>query len=126
MGNLLDQIEKPNDIKKIPEEQMSALAEEIRQFLIEKISVTGGHLASNLGTVELTMALHRALDLPEDKIIWDVGHQCYTHKILTGRKDEFDHLRQFPRGKDGVDVRHAAVFHLGADDFGLFRRAGHD
>jgi len=95
MGNLLDQIEKPNDIKKIPEEQMSALAEEIRQFLIEKISVTGGHLASNLGTVELTMALHRALDLPEDKIIWDVGHQCYTHKILTGRKDEFDHLRQF-------------------------------
>ena len=69
MGNLLDQIEKPNDIKKIPEEQMSALAEEIRQFLIEKISVTGGHLASNLGTVELTMALHRALDLPEDKII---------------------------------------------------------
>ena len=87
MGKLLDQIEKTNDIKQIPASELDGLAEEIREFLIEKISVTGGHLASNLGTVELTIALHRALNLPQDKIIWDVGHQCYTHKILTGRKE---------------------------------------
>jgi 1-deoxy-D-xylulose-5-phosphate synthase len=92
---LLDQINKTGDIKDIPKSKYPELAQEIRQFLIEKLSVTGGHLASNLGTVELTMALHVALDLPEDKIIWDVGHQCYTHKLLTGRKDQFDHLRQF-------------------------------
>ena len=71
------------------------LAQEIRQFLLEKISRTGGHLASNLGVVELTMALHLAFDLPKDKIIWDVAHQAYTHKILSGRKDGFDDLRQF-------------------------------
>ncbi|MFR3882565.1 MAG: 1-deoxy-D-xylulose-5-phosphate synthase N-terminal domain-containing protein [Lachnospiraceae bacterium] len=70
------------------------LAEEIRQFLIESASHTGGHLASNLGVVELTLALHNVLDLPEDRIIWDVGHQAYTHKILTGRKDGFAKLRQ--------------------------------
>ena len=92
---LLDQINKTGDIKDIPKSKYPELAQEIRQFLIEKLSVTGGHLASNLGTVELTMALHVALDLPKDKIIWDVGHQCYTHKLLTGRKDQFDHLRQF-------------------------------
>lgn len=92
---LLDQINKTGDIKDIPKSKYPELAQEIRQFLIEKLSVTGGHLASNLGTVELTMALHVALDLPEDKIIWDVGHQCYTHKLLTGRKNQFDHLRQF-------------------------------
>ena len=89
---LLDKIEKANDIKKIDKSDYGELAEEIRQFLIEKISVTGGHLGSNLGAVELTMALHLALNLPEDKIIWDVGHQSYTHKILTGRKDGFDVL----------------------------------
>ena len=92
---LLDQINKTGDIKDIPKNKYPELAQEIREFLIEKLSVTGGHLASNLGTVELTMALHVALDLPEDKIIWDVGHQCYTHKLLTGRKDKFDTLRQF-------------------------------
>ena len=92
---LLDQINKTGDIKAIPKSQYPELAQEIREFLIEKLSVTGGHLASNLGTVELTMALHATLDLPEDKIIWDVGHQCYTHKLLTGRKDQFDSLRQF-------------------------------
>ena len=92
---LLDQINKTGDIKDIPKSKYPELAQEIREFLIDKLSVTGGHLASNLGTVELTMALHVALDLPEDKIIWDVGHQCYTHKLLTGRKDQFDHLRQF-------------------------------
>src|SRR5574344_738769 len=92
---LLDKINKPNDIKKIAPEDYQALAEEIRQFLIEKISHTGGHLGSNLGVVELTMALHLSLNLPEDKIIFDVGHQSYTHKLLTGRKEDFDGLRKF-------------------------------
>lgn len=91
----IERIEKPNDIKKIPREHWDELADEIREFLIRKLSVTGGHLAPNLGTVELTMALHLFLDLPEDKLIWDVGHQSYTHKILTGRQKGFDHLRQF-------------------------------
>lgn len=100
----LEQISKENDIKNIAEEDRLALAEEIRQFLIEKISVTGGHLGSNLGTVELTMALHLALNLPEDKIIWDVGHQSYTHKLLTGRKEGFDCLRQF-HGMSGFPKR---------------------
>lgn len=95
MGNWLDQIKETGDIRKLPPDAMPELASEIRAFLIRKVSVTGGHLASNLGAVELTMGLHRALNLPEDKIIWDVGHQSYTHKILTGRKDGFDSLRQF-------------------------------
>ncbi|MBR1670813.1 MAG: 1-deoxy-D-xylulose-5-phosphate synthase [Butyrivibrio sp.] len=92
---LLDQINKTGDIKKISPSDYKELAAEIREFLIDRISLTGGHLASNLGVVELTMALHLSLDLPKDKIIWDVGHQSYTHKILTGRKEGFDHLRQF-------------------------------
>lgn len=92
---LLDQIKQSSDIKKLTEEDYPVLAQEIRQFLIEKISHTGGHLASNLGVVELTMALHLAFDLPKDKIIWDVGHQAYTHKLLSGRKAGFDELRQF-------------------------------
>ncbi len=106
---LLDKIENANDIKKINKEDYAALAQEIRQFLIEKISVTGGHLGSNLGAVELTMALHLALDLPEDKIIWDVGHQSYTHKILSGRKDGFDVLRQFG-GMSGFPKRKESQF----------------
>ena len=77
---LLDQIKQPNDIKKISPRDYPALAAEIREFLVNKISVTGGHLGSNLGAVELTMALHLVLDLPQDKIVWDVGHQSYTHK----------------------------------------------
>ena len=92
---LLENIKKENDIKLIDKKDYPRLAEEIRQFLIEKISVTGGHLGSNLGAVELTMALHLSLNLPEDKIIWDVGHQSYTHKILTGRREGFDTLRKF-------------------------------
>ena len=92
---ILERIEGPWDVKKMTPEQMKTLAAEIRQFLIEKISVTGGHLASNLGVVELTIALYRAFDLPKDKVIWDVGHQSYTHKILSGRKDNFDGLRQY-------------------------------
>ena len=116
---LIEKIQHPNDIKKIPPEQYGRLAEEIRQFLLEKVSVTGGHLASNLGAVELTMALHLALNFPEDKIVWDVGHQSYTHKILTGRRDGFDHLRQlggmsgFPKRKesdcDAFDTGHSST-----------------
>ena len=92
---ILDKINKTGDVKNIPENELPMLSQEIRDFLVQKLSVTGGHLASNLGTVELTIALHRSLNLPEDKIVWDVGHQCYTHKILTGRKNDFDNLRKF-------------------------------
>ena len=116
---LLDRIKKVNDIKKLDKEEYGALAEEIRQFLIQKISVTGGHLGSNLGAVELTMALHLALNLPEDKIIWDVGHQSYTHKLLTGRRAGFENLRQyggmsgFPKRKesdcDAFDTGHSST-----------------
>ena len=83
---LLEQINQVNDIKKLNREDWEPLAQEIRNFLIEKISVTGGHLASNLGVVELTMAMHLAFDFPEDQVVWDVGHQSYTHKLLTGRR----------------------------------------
>ncbi len=92
---LLEKINELNDIKSVEKEKLPELAQEIRDFLIQKISQTGGHLASNLGVVELTMALHLSFSLPEDKIIWDVGHQSYTHKILTGRKAGFDELRKF-------------------------------
>ena len=101
---MLERIQKANDIKKLAPEELPELAQEIRQFLIEKISRTGGHLASNLGVVELTMAIHLVFDLPKDKIIWDVGHQSYTHKILTGRKDGFDDLRKYG-GMSGVPKR---------------------
>lgn len=94
-NSLLQMIKKENDIKSIDKKDYPRLAEEIREFLIAKISETGGHLGSNLGAVELTMALHISLNLPEDKIIWDVGHQSYTHKLLTGRKEGFDTLRKF-------------------------------
>ena len=101
---ILDKIKKPNDIHKIPLAQFPQLADEIRSFLIESVSKTGGHLASNLGVVELTLALHNVLDFPSDKLIWDVGHQAYTHKILTGRKDEFAVLRK-ERGLSGFPKR---------------------
>ena len=91
----LEKIEKANDIKQLAESEYSVLADEIREFLIHSISETGGHLGSNLGAVELTMALHLFLNLPEDKLIWDVGHQSYTHKILTGRREGFANLRKF-------------------------------
>lgn len=91
---LLSQIHEPNDLKQLPIEQLTPLAAEIRQFLIEKLSVTGGHLASNLGVVELTIALHYCYNSPRDKFIFDVGHQAYVHKILTGRMDQFDTLRK--------------------------------
>ena len=95
---LLDSINQPRDLKQLNEQQVKQLCTEIRQFLLENISKTGGHLASNLGVVELTVALHRVLDTPQDKIVFDVGHQCYTHKILTGRRGQFDKLRQL----DGI------------------------
>lgn len=92
---LLSQIKKANDIKKIPKQKYEALAKEIRQFLVQNISETGGHLSSNLGMVEITMALHLFLNFPDDKLIFDVGHQSYTHKLLTGRQDGFETLRKF-------------------------------
>lgn len=92
---LLEQINQPSDLKQLSKDQLEPLAAEIRQFLIEKLAVTGGHLASNLGIVELTLALHYYYDSPKDKMLYDVGHQAYVHKILTGRKDQFDTLRQY-------------------------------
>lgn len=116
---VLEKIKQENDIKKLSKAELPVLADEIRDFLIQKISVSGGHLASNLGVVELTMALHLAFDLPKDKIVWDVGHQAYTHKILTGRKAGFDELRQyggmsgFPKRKesdcDCFDTGHSST-----------------
>ncbi len=96
--SILDRINKPNDIKKIDKSELSVLADEIREYLVSCVSKTGGHLASNLGCVELTIALHRIMDFPKDKVIWDVGHQAYVHKILTGRKKEMKHLREL----DGI------------------------
>lgn len=119
MPKLLDKINEPNDIKTIEDGELLDLAKEIRHFLISNISRTGGHLASNLGTVELTMAIHLRLDLPKDKVVFDVGHQSYTHKILTGRKDGFVSLRQyggmsgFPKRResdcDAFDTGHSST-----------------
>lgn len=116
---MLKDIRKENDIQKLDPREYDALAREIREFLIEHISKTGGHLASNLGVVELTMALHLSFHLPSDKMIWDVGHQAYTHKLLTGRMDEFDSLRQlggisgFPKHReshcDAFDTGHSST-----------------
>lgn len=106
---ILETINEPNDIKKVKPADYDLLAAEIRAFLVEHVSRTGGHLASNLGVVELTMALHLALDLPKDKLIWDVGHQAYTHKILTGRKEEFDTLRKYG-GLSGFPKRHESEY----------------
>lgn len=116
---MLEQIKKPNDVKLIPEQQLPELADEIREFLVKSLSKTGGHLASNLGAVELTIALHRVLNFPKDKLIWDVGHQAYTHKILTGRKESFEKLRWeggisgFPRREesdcDAFDTGHSST-----------------
>ena len=92
---VLDQIQNVNDIKNLTEEEIDTLQDEIRTFLVESIAKTGGHVASNHGVIELTMALHLSFDLTKDKIVWDVGHQSYTHKILTGRKDGFEHLREY-------------------------------
>lgn len=109
--SLLQQIQKPDDVKTIPESQLPALCEEIRTKLIETVAQNGGHLSSNLGVVELTVALYRIFSFPQDQVVWDVGHQCYTHKLFTGRQEEFSTLRReggisgFPnRGESPLDI----------------------
>lgn len=116
---ILEKIQSPEEVKKLDLEELELLAQEIREFLLEKISHTGGHLASNLGVVELTIALFLAFDLPKDKVVWDVGHQSYTHKILSGRREMFEGLRQygglsgFPRRRespyDAFDTGHSST-----------------
>lgn len=116
---ILEKIQSPEEVKKLDPEELELLAQEIREFLLEKISHTGGHLASNLGVVELTIALFLAFDLPKDKVVWDVGHQSYTHKILSGRRGMFEGLRQygglsgFPRRRespyDAFDTGHSST-----------------
>ena len=130
-GTLLDTIDSPADLKKLPIEKLPQLATEIRDFMIEVVSHTGGHLAPSLGTVELTLALHYCFNSPEDKLIWDVGHQAYCHKIITGRKDRFHTLRQFngisgfPRisesEHDILSVGHASTSISGALGFAMGR-----
>jgi 1-deoxy-D-xylulose-5-phosphate synthase len=95
MEKILDRINKPDNLKKLNLLEKNKLAEEIREYILEVVSKNGGHLASNLGVVELTIALHSVFDLPQDKIVWDVGHQSYVHKILTGRKEQMQTLRKF-------------------------------
>lgn len=109
MYSLLENYKDINDIKKMSLEQQKKLAFEIRKFLINKVSKTGGHLASNLGVVELTLSMFNVFNLHKDKLIWDVGHQAYIHKILTGRKDKFDTLRQFG-GLSGFPKRNESVY----------------
>lgn len=109
MGDILDKVNFPQDIKKLDNIQLCKLADEIREFIIQKVSKTGGHLASNLGVVELTLAIHYVYNAPEDKIIWDVGHQTYVHKILTGRKDKFDTLRKY-KGLSGFPKRNESIY----------------
>ena len=116
---LLDSINSPSDLKKLPVENLPRVAEEIREMMIDVVSHSGGHLAPSLGTIELTIALHYCYNTPEDKLVWDVGHQAYTHKILTGRRDQFHTLRQyegisgFPRTPesqfDALSVGHAST-----------------
>jgi 1-deoxy-D-xylulose-5-phosphate synthase len=98
MANLLEQINSPDDLKKLSPHQLKLLADQIRRFMLASVSETGGHLASNLGVVELTLALHYVFDFKVDKLLWDVGHQCYTHKIITGRRADFTRLRR----RDGI------------------------
>lgn len=142
---ILDQINHANDIYNINKADYTKLAEEIRDFLVQKISVTGGHLGSNLGAVELTMALHLCMHFPEDKVVWDVGHQSYTHKLLTGRREGFDELRKyggmsgFPKRKespcDAFDTGHSSTSisaglglvkarDLKGEDYGVFAVIG--
>jgi 1-deoxy-D-xylulose-5-phosphate synthase len=92
--SILESIASPADLRELSIEELDALAEEIRGFILDKVSRHGGHLSPNLGVVELTLALHRVFDSPTDRFIWDVGHQAYVHKLLTGRIEGFDHLRQ--------------------------------
>ena len=95
MGNILNNIKSPDDIHKLSSKELYKLSEEVREFLIDSVSKTGGHLSSNLGVVELTLSLYKSYNLEKDKIVWDVGHQAYVHKILSGRKEKFDTLRKY-------------------------------
>ena len=104
MNGILEQINSPADLRKLPVEQLPLVAEDIRETIIATTAKNGGHLASNLGVVELTLALHYVFDTPNDKLVWDVGHQCYAHKLLTGRQDRFSTLRQ-PGGLSGFCSR---------------------
>ncbi|MDU4660608.1 MAG: 1-deoxy-D-xylulose-5-phosphate synthase N-terminal domain-containing protein, partial [Clostridium butyricum] len=101
---LIDTLDFPRDIKKLTPKDTEILSDELREFLIESVSKTGGHLASNLGVVDLTLSLFKAFDFEKDKIVWDVGHQSYVYKVLTGRKDGFKNLRQF-NGMSGFPKR---------------------
>jgi len=107
----LEKINSPGDLKKLSINQLPRVAEEIRQRIIEVVSSTGGHLASSLGAVELTLALHYCLDLPKDKIVWDVGHQSYAHKILTGRNKKFSSLRQY-QGLSGFPNPEESIYDI--------------
>ena len=110
---LLDEINFPSDLKKLPESKLQKVADELREEVIDAVSVTGGHLGASLGVVELTVALHYIFNTPNDKLIWDVGHQCYPHKILTGRKERIRTLRQ-GNGLSGSTKRSESEF----DPFG--------
>ena len=101
---MLDQIQSPADLRQLSKEQLKPLADELREYLIHSVSQTGGHLSSNLGTVELSIALHYVFNTPEDRLVWDVGHQTYPHKILTGRRDTMHTLRQLG-GISGFPMR---------------------
>ena len=96
----LSRIQVPADLRRFPEEELPAIAEELRAYLIEQVALVGGHFGAGLGVIELTVALHYLYQTPADRIVWDVGHQCYPHKLLTGRKDRFHTLRQ----KDGLSL----------------------
>ena len=111
---LLDTISTPADIRRLAPEQLPQLAQELRAFLLESVGKTGGHFASNLGVVELTIALHYVFETPQDHLVWDVGHQSYPHKILTGRKDRMHTIRQFG-GLAGFPKRSESEY----DDFGV-------
>ena len=105
---VLEQINGPQDLKRLDQRQLKVLSEELRAFLVETVSKTGGHMASNLGAVELTIAIHRVFDTSKDRLVFDVGHQCYVHKILTGRRELFSTLRQlggisgYPRPSESI------------------------
>jgi 1-deoxy-D-xylulose-5-phosphate synthase len=104
VSNILDGIDGPNDVRRLTQNELEELCSELRESLVSRVTQNGGHLASNLGVVELTVALHRVFDSPKDKIVWDVGHQSYVHKLLTGRKKQFPSLRQY-QGLSGFPDR---------------------
>ena len=113
MGNLLNRIDEPEKLHELSTEELEALAAELREVIIDTVSRTGGHLAPSLGAVELTLALYSVFHLPTDKVVWDVGHQAYAHKLLTGRRERFSALRQW-QGITGFPSRAEAIRELTA------------